>query len=374
MPGLPIAAVKRTACALALFFCLTGSLLGPRAAAAARPEDQPIDQAVPAPQAAPRRVQPTTPIVAPPRTPPVLPVVDQAKAQAERLKRIGAARSWGYQLLGLSLPEAVLSPYDLIVVDATSGLSSQRPFTPAEVEKLKRKPDGSRRLVISYLSIGEAEDYRPDYFAAEYMTEDAPEWLGPENPQWKANRIVVFCHEGWQRTVLGDEQGRSVYNSVEASPLYRLIELGFDGVYLDRVDVYGEVKKDCPEGDKKMVDFVARLANHARKTKPDFLVVLQNAEELVRHKKMMDTIDAIAKEDLFYGADHSQNLNKDAAIKESLKYLKAVKDANRPVFVVDYLSDTAKKADAKRRIQEQGFIPYIGPRDLGQLWLPGRDF
>jgi hypothetical protein len=41
---------------------------------------------------------------------------------------------------------------------------------------------------------------------------------------------------------------------------------------------------------------------------------------------------------------------------------------------VDYVLDAAKKADAKRRIEAQGFIPYIGPRNLGQLWMPGRDF
>ena len=48
--------------------------------------------------------------------------------------------------------------------------------------------DGSRRLVISYLSIGEAEDYRPDYFTKEYLEEEAPDWLMHENKNWKGNR------------------------------------------------------------------------------------------------------------------------------------------------------------------------------------------
>jgi cysteinyl-tRNA synthetase len=123
-----------------------------------------------------------------------------------------------------------------------------------------------------------------------------------------------------------------------------------------------------------MVDFIVRLAAHTRKANPGFLVVLQNAEELTRHKRMLETVDAVAKEDLFYGADHSQNANSAADVRDSLQYLKAVKVAGRPVFVVDYVNSAAKKADARRRIEEQGFIPYIGPRDLGRLWLPGRDF
>ena len=317
--------------------------------------------------------QPRPPVARPAATSPSLDV-NPAASQAERLKRINAAKSWGYQLNGMRVDDAVKSPFDLLIADATTGHAAGRQFRPDEVAQLKKKPDGSRRLVVSYLSIGEAEDYRPDYFTAEYLTEDAPDWLMHENPQWKGNRLIRFCHEGWQKTILGDDDGRSVYNSIDPSPLYRLIELGFDGIYLDRVDVYAELAKECPDGANKMVEFVARLAAHARKRKPDFLVILQNAEELVRNPLMMRTIDALAKEDLFYGADHSQNANSAAAVRDAVGHLKAVKAAGKPVFVVDYVTDAAKKADAKKRIEELGFIPYIAPRDLGSLWLPGRDF
>lgn len=340
----------------------------------ARPDDPANQPAAAAPQPTPRRVQPTPQPVPPAKASVVQKTVVPGKAQAERAQRVGAAKSWAYQLVGLSVEEAALSPYDLLVVDATGGLAADRPFLPEEVERLKRKPDGTRRLVVSYLSIGEAEDYRPDYFTAEYMSEDAPDWLGAENRKWKANRSVNFCLEGWQRTVLGDDQGRSVYNSIEPSPVQRLLELGFDGVYLDRVDAYAENKKECPDSEKKMVEFVARIAAHTRRTQPSFLLIMQNAEELVRHKGLVDAIDAVAKEDLFYGADHGQDANADSAVKASLRHLKAFKDAGKPVFVVDYVLDAGKKADVKKRAQEHGFIPYIGPRDLGHMWLPGRDF
>jgi len=294
--------------------------------------------------------------------------------QAARLARINTVRSWGYQLAGLKIEEAAASPYDLQVVDATTGLSSEHPFTPAQVEQLKRKPDGGQRIVVSYLSIGEAEDYRPDYFSPEYMEEEAPDWLLKENKQWKGNRLIKFCEKGWHATILGDEDGRNVYNSIEPSPLYKIIEAGFDGVYLDRVDVYSEVKKYCPDAETAMVDFVVRLAAHARKKNPDFIVILQNAEELLQHKKMRDAIDAVGKEDLIFGADNSQKQNSESAIRESIAHLRRAKEAGRPVFVIDYVKDKASIAKARRRIEEQGFIPYIGPRDLAKLWLPGRDF
>lgn len=353
----------------AALLLITANSATPKAAA---PQEAPADLAIPKRPATPSRVQQAIPVPVAPAT--RSHAVDPAKAQAERLQRIRAVKSWGYQLVGANVDELALTTFDLLVVDATAGTGGDRGFRPEDIARLKRKPDGSRRLVVSYLSIGEAEDYRPDYFTAEYMTEDAPDWLGKENPRWKGNRLVSFCHEGWQRTVLGDDQGRSVYNGTEPSPLYRLIELGFDGVYLDRVDVYAEVRAECPGGEKAMIDFVTRIAGHARKRDAGFLVIQQNAEELTRHRRLLDVIDALAKEDLFYGADHTEALNSEKEIRGALEHLKSVKDAGRPVFVVDYVISAAKKADARKRIAEQGFIPYIGPRDLGRIWLPGRDF
>ncbi len=283
-------------------------------------------------------------------------------------------RSWGYQLAALSLSAAQASPYDLLVVDATTGLDTGTPFTRADVERLKTAPDGRKRLLISYLSIGEAEDYREDYFAKEYLDEEAPDWLMKENPQWKGNRIIRFCDEGWQRTILGDDMGRNVYRPGEASPLYRLIELGFDGVYLDRVDVYAEVTKECPGGANAMVDFVARLAAHARRKDPKFLVILQNAEELLAQKRMVETIDAVAKESLFYGGNMGQGANPPGDVSAVLAHLRRAKSAGRPVFVVDYLIDKGRAADAVQKIAAEGFIPYVGPRNLARLWLPGVNF
>jgi cysteinyl-tRNA synthetase len=295
-------------------------------------------------------------------------------AQAQRLALINGAKSWGYQLARMKVDEAVASPYDLLVVDATDGIFDGKPFTRDDVQKLKRKTDGGRRLMLSYLSIGEAEDYRDEYFAKEYVEEDAPDWLMHENRNWRGNRLVRFCHEGWQQTIVGDAHGRSVYDAVNPSPLYRLIELGFDGVYLDRADIFHDVRSECPDGEQKMVDFIARIAAHARKKNPNFMVVLQNAESLLEHPRLVNAIDAVAKEDLYYGADHSQAANAPASVKDSVAHLQLARRAGRPVFVIDYLTDRAKITEARKRSDENGFIQYVGPRLLNVLSLPGKHF
>ena len=307
------------------------------------------------------------------------PRISAEAAEAERLARINAVKSWGYQLNGIKLEQLQASPYDLLVVDATTGLAAERPFRRTEVDGLKRKADGSPRLVVSYLSVGEAEDYRPEYFSKEYMEEDAPDWLMHENKDWKGNRIIKFCSDGWQKTILGDENGKSVYNSIESSPLYRLMDLGFDGVYLDRVDVYEEVGKQCPNAEDRMVDFVVRLAAHARKRNPHFMVILQNAEDLLKHPRMVKALDAVAKESLFHGwgggdGSNSSSSNGNESVRWSAERLNLAKKAGRPVFVVDYPSNRTRADLSVRRIRENGYVPYIGPKSLGVLNLPGKDF
>ena len=353
---------------------LAGPGLVPPVGAAQPTPDAPASAvAPPAPRAAPRLPATVAPKSA------VRPQISPELAEAQRLERISAAKSWGYQLNGTKLEELQRAPYDLLVVDATTGLAAERPFRRDEVLGLKKKADGSPRVVVSYLSVGESEDYRKEYFSKEYMEEDAPDWLMGENKDWKGNRIIKFCSDGWQKTILGDENGKSVYNSIESSPLYRLMDLGFDGVYLDRVDVYEEVAKQCPNAEERMVDFIVKLAAHARKRDPHFMVILQNAEDLLKHPRMIKALDAVAKESLFHGWGGGDGSNGARAanaddIKWSVDRLDLAKKAGRPVFIVDYPSSRAQAAVSVRRIGEQGYIPYIAPKELNKLNLPSRDF
>lgn len=47
------------------------------------------------------------------------------------------------------------------------------------IEELKIKNNGGKRLVIGYLSIGEAEDYRF------YWNKKKPNWIVKENENWE---------------------------------------------------------------------------------------------------------------------------------------------------------------------------------------------
>jgi cysteinyl-tRNA synthetase, unknown class len=119
----------------------------------------------------------------------------------------------------LSLSE---TNYDILVIDAFFKIGEM--LTNKDLKRLKRKAGGGSRLVISYLSIGEAEDYR--YYWNQDYSKSLPSWILEENPEWKGNYIVEYWNEEWQDIIAA---GKGSY-------LNRIIDAGFDGVYLDIVD------------------------------------------------------------------------------------------------------------------------------------------
>lgn len=292
--------------------------------------------------------------------------ISAAKARKLRQQRLAPVKSWGYQLRFVNPQEVRESPYDLIVVDhaISANRRFQRQITRDEIETMKQRPDGSRRIVLSYLSIGEAERYRFYWNQDWYNAKLAPPWLGKVNPQWDGNYLVRFWDPAWQSIVFG---GADNY-------LDRIKKQGFDGIYLDRADVYWEWRKERPSAEKDMVTFIDKLARAAHKRDPRFLVVMQNAEELVRFPKLRQAIDGIAKEDLFFGVNHSQEKNSAEDVRWSLKWLRRAKQKGKKVFVVEYLNNRKLAAATMKRIARMGFLPHAAPRGLGSLWFPGRDF
>lgn len=113
--------------------------------------------------------------------------------------------------------------HDLLVIDLFTGDWSA---TADDLKRLRTKANGGRRLVVCYVSIGEAENYRL-YWKMDWKP-GAPAFLGKENPQWKGNFAVKYWQTEWQSLFIG---GQDAY-------LSRVLAAGFDGIYLDKVDEY----------------------------------------------------------------------------------------------------------------------------------------
>jgi cysteinyl-tRNA synthetase len=118
--------------------------------------------------------------------------------------------------------------YDLVIMDL---FINEEPFSAAEIDSMKKKKDGGQRLMICYMSIGEAENYRY-YWQAGWST-GTPPWLGPENPAWPGNYLVNYWDKTWQDIIYGNDQ----------SYTKKILDAHFDGVYLDRIDAFENFEK-----------------------------------------------------------------------------------------------------------------------------------
>ena len=267
--------------------------------------------------------------------------------------------TWGYQLQALNVERAANKSHDLLVIDYSLDGSDQRALTPAQVRRLRVKPDGSERIVLAYLSVGEAENYR--YYWQKEWAAKPPTWLGKENKSWPGNFIVKFWTDEWREIVLAKGKGY----------LDKIIEQGFDGVFLDRVDVYEEWRKPKRRSRAQMIDFVVKLSQTAKSRRHGFYVFVQNAEQLLTNKRYRGHIDGIVKEDMLYGYAHDTRLNPKAMRKAHIKHLKLAQRHHLPVLVVEYLSGSPKKRNAAvSKIRKLKFIPYIAERSLTHLLPP----
>ena len=130
----------------------------------------------------------------------------------------------GYSTREQFLAAIAATDYDVVIMDAF--FDGTEIFLPSEVAGLKRKASGGRRLVIAYMSIGEAEDYR--YYWGSSWKLFKPAWLEGENPDWEGNYKVRYWAREWQEIIYGSD----------GSYLKKIISAGFDGVYLDIIDAY----------------------------------------------------------------------------------------------------------------------------------------
>ena len=114
--------------------------------------------------------------------------------------------------------------YDLIIMDLFFNDTTE--FTAQEIKLLKKKANGGKRLVISYMSIGEAESYR--YYWKTTWDNNKPFWLDEENPNWEGNFKVQYWEKEWHDIIYGNND----------SYTKKIMNAGFDGVYLDIIDAF----------------------------------------------------------------------------------------------------------------------------------------
>jgi len=267
------------------------------------------------------------------------------------------------------------TPYDMLVVEPGHNFSEQPYETDYLVEALKQKQNGVDRLLLAYIDIGQAEDYRTywqeEWVAPTEFSAGSPEFLLTIDPDgWEGNFPVAYWDAEWNEIWTGT-----------GGIIEKLAEFGFDGVYLDWVEGYDDdsvraaATSDGVDPENEMMLFIEEIGNIGRAINPDFLIVPQNAQYLLDAdpSRYASMIDALATEDTWFygegdvgweepgagdlsgGERHAGDYSTANRIAQNQKYL----DLGIPVFSVDYCVSQTNATTTYVNAYESGFIPLV---------------
>ena len=117
-------------------------------------------------------------------------------AAPPRDAQLSAVTTWAYQLQGfdgddLELTALVASDVGLFVIDYSRNGDEEGAFALDEIAALQ----AGGRIVLAYMSIGEAESYR-FYWDERWApdgdpSDDAPDWAGPTNEAWQLQGALL---------------------------------------------------------------------------------------------------------------------------------------------------------------------------------------
>ncbi len=248
------------------------------------------------------------------------------------------------------------SKYDLIIIDYSSDGDEIGEFSYADVNYIKSVGD-QEKLLLSYISIGEAENYRFYWEEVWDGNHDgipdpgAPNWLGIENSEWEGNYKVQFWMSEWEQII---------FNYLD-----KIILAGFDGIYMDIIDAYEFYQSTIPNSDWKMIDFVGNISSYIKNEAGDnFSVFVQNSDELLLNSTYLEYIDGIGREDLFY---FDNTPTDDSWRNQGIFNLNFAIANKKLVLVTDYPQSSSLKYDFYSNCITNGFLGYATDRELDSL-------
>ena len=117
----------------------------------------------------------------------------------------------------------IATNFDVVLIDL---FYDDQALSAAEVNSLKTKANGGKRLVIAYMNVGAAESYR--YYWKDGWKLHKPSWLKKAYDGYEDEIWVKFWKDDWKQIIYGNDD----------SYTKKILDAGFDGAYLDNVEVY----------------------------------------------------------------------------------------------------------------------------------------
>jgi uncharacterized protein (TIGR01370 family) len=270
-----------------------------------------------------------------------------------------------YVLSGVVASQIAAAPVYWKVVEATSDGAGA--IWPASTVTAMKAGGGK---VLGYLDFGWCENYRP-YYSPALAAKSG--WTGPtavgsgilgplSSPEWPNEYEVQFWSTAWH-TICTDWCAE-------------LQAAGFDGIYLDVVDAWGDpwptanvpatggFAAGTPQASAAaMIALINAIRTFAHSTNPNFIVFVNGGEELFSYSPpaYLNAIDGMYKEQVLYDGTKAENSANRLYEKGMLDN---AKDAGKPVILIEYVSTAAQIADVKTTCASWGYGYYIANPNL----------
>jgi polysaccharide biosynthesis protein PelA len=263
-----------------------------------------------------------------------------ASAQEDQPRITPPNKQW-VVYYGSELPASSFRDYDIVVFDREKHPSIQN-----------LKSEG--KVVLGYISVGEAESYRSDYEQVK-----ATHALLEENPNWPGHFAVDVRKPEWTQ-----------YLVEEVVP--QVIKAGFHGIFVDTLDSVEDLEVKDPQKYQGMTVAAANVIKAIRLHYPNLRIMInrgfnvmpyiaQDVDYLLAEGVLSNYNFETRKGVLFPDEVYAEYAGKMHALKKAAPQLQLV--------TLDYwdMSDTKGVKELYRRHKANGFMPYVTTIELDRV-------
>lgn len=235
----------------------------------------------------------------------------------------------------------ILNKYDLLVFD-----SDKHPAL--------RPLQDRGKVLLGYISLGEVEQHR-----RHYQEVKGQGILGQENKFWKGSYFVDQRDNRWAKRVLEDL-------------IPRILQKGFNGIFLDTLDNPGHMERTDPVKNKGMTQAAVHLVKAIRHHFPKIKIMMNRGYELL--PDVADIIDFEMAESLYSDYNFDTKIYQKTS-KEDYDYqiqlLREIKKKHPKLQIVslDYWNpdDIQGILNIYEVERENGFIPSVATVELDRI-------
>lgn len=299
------------------------------------------------------------------------------------------------------------SAHDMVVVDFLSSIIGRETMPMRDiVQRLRERHDAvgkPPRLVVAYLNVGQAEDYRT-YWQPGWRA-GAPSFIIGDDPDgWAGNFPVTYWDPAWKAIITG-----------EGGLIDAIAAAGFDGLYLDWIGGYSyepvvaRAQAQGIDAEREMIRFVGEVSARMKARRQGAIIIAQNAPELWMDASFLAVIDAVVQEHTWFGGTEGNEMTGDCPLPRNmaeaqgsdaaylaslpelclrewrsnpdsslhyesesylLPFFAEAQNAGKTVLTVDYALEDRNVVWVAAESRRHGFKPFVGSRLLTDFAEP----